>query len=190
MIGAMLSALLATASATTVKLDKSGAANVGSPAPSFGGWDTGGKQVLTLDGLRHKPTLSPLLITFGASWCHPCREGLPRLIALSKKHPELRLVLIDVETDGEPAQAWASELGLTAPAILDKFENIAKTYGVGSSQADGGKETLQLPRTFLVDITGRVRAIYREEGLDLEQVIETDLEAAKALVRPAATDSK
>ena len=186
MIIAIVSALLATAS--TVKLVESGAAKVGSPAPSFGGWDTAGKQVLTLDALRHKPQLSPLLITFGASWCHPCREGLPRLIELTKKHPEVRLVLIDVEGDGEKAQGWASEIGLTAPAILDKFENIAKTYGLGS--ADGDKQSMKLPRTFLVDATGRVRAIYREEGKDLEQVIEADLEAAKSPVRPASSEAK
>ena len=183
MTAPLVAALLAAAAAATVKLDASGAARVGSPAPSFGGWDTAGRQVLTLDSLRHKPALSPLLITFGASWCPPCRAGLPRLIELSKKHPELRLVLIDVEADGGKAQAWAGELGLTAPAILDKFENIASTYGLGGADAD--KQTMQLPRTFLVDAGGRVRAIYREEGADLEQVIEADLEAAKAPVRPA-----
>lgn len=186
-IAIVLAALLASPAATE-KLPQSGSARVNSPAPSFGGWDTGGKQVLTLDGLRHKPTLSPLLITFGASWCHPCREGLPRLIALEKKHPDLRLVLIDVLDDGEKAQAWAAEIGLTAPAILDKFGNIAKTYGLESGEGD--KQSMQLPRTFLVDASGRVRAIYREEGKDFEQVIEADLESAKSPVRPASTDAK
>jgi thiol-disulfide isomerase/thioredoxin len=188
MMLALVSLLLAATSATTVKLDASGSARVGAPAPSFGGWDLKTSQVLTLDGLRHKPQLSPLLITFGASWCHPCREGLPRLIALAKKHPELRLVLIDVVDDGETAQAWAGEIGLTAPAILDKFGNIAKTYGLDGGGGD--KQSMKLPRTFLVDASGRVRAIYREEGTDLEQVIEADLEAAKSPVRPAATDAK
>jgi hypothetical protein len=43
-----------------------------------------------------------------------------------------------------------------------------------------------LPRTFLVDQMGKVRAIYREEGADLEQVIEADLDASKTPVRPAS----
>ena len=188
MIAVLLSALLAAASVTTVKLETSGAAKVGSPAPSFGGWDTAGKQVLTFDALRHKPSLAPLLVTFGASWCAPCRAGLPRLIQLSKKHPELRLVLIDVEADAEKAQAWAGEIGLTAPAILDKFGNIAKTYGLDSAESD--RQSMKLPRTFLVDVAGRVRAIYREEGKDLEEVIEADLLAAKSPVRPASTETK
>src|SRR5207244_2064961 len=74
--------------------------------------------------------VAPLLITFGASWCKPCNEGLPRLKALTKKHSELRLVLIDVESDAQAAQEWAEKLGLEGPAILDKFDQVAKTYGV------------------------------------------------------------
>ena len=79
-------------------------------------------------------------------------------------------------------------IGLTAPAILDKFGNIARTYGLDSAESD--RQSMKLPRTFLVDLTGRVRAIYREEGKDLEQVIEADLLAAKSPVRPASTETK
>lgn len=180
--------LIAAAPAATVKLQQSGAARVGGAAPSFGGWDLSGRSVLTLDGLRRTPALAPLLITFGASWCKPCKEGLPRLAALAQRHPELRLVLIDVEADGQKAQEFAARAGVTGPALLDKFEQVAKTYGVAGG--DGGDEKLELPRTFLVDAMGRVRAIYREEGADLEQVIEADLLAAKTAVRPAAAEGE
>ncbi len=182
----LLALVLASAPIATVKLPESGAAKVGSAAPSFGGWDLAGRKVLTLDGIRRTPSMASLLITFGASWCKPCNEGLPRLVDLTKKHPELRLVLIDVESDAQKAQEFAAKVGVDGPAILDKFEQIAKTYGVsGIAQADG-KETTALPRTFLVDTMGKVRAIYREEGADLETVIETDLQASKTAVRPVS----
>ncbi len=177
-------ALLAAAPTATVKLQESGAAKVGSAAPSFGGWDLAGRKVLTLDGIRRTPAMSALLITFGASWCKPCNEGLPRLVEVTRKHPELRLVLIDVESDAQMAQAFAAGVGVTGPAILDKFEQIAKTYGL-SGQQDDGKQTTALPRTFLVDAMGKVRAIYREEGADLEKVIEADLEASRTAIRPS-----
>ena len=179
----LLAFLLSTAPVATVRLSESGSARVGGTAPSFGGWDLAGRKVLTLDGIRRTPSMAPLLITFGASWCKPCNEGLPRLVSLTKKHPELRLVLIDVESDGQQAQEFAKRVGMDGPAILDKFEQIAKTYGVS------GDEKMQLPRTFLVDPTGKVRAIYREEGEDLERVIEADLEAARTALRPV-TDTK
>jgi len=179
--------LLASAPTATVRLQESGSARVGTAAPSFGGWDLAGRKVLTLDGIRRTPAMAPLLITFGASWCKPCNEGLPRLVSLTKKHVELRLVLIDVESDAQKAQEFAQKMGVDGPAILDKFEQIAKTYGVAGSGGDGN-ETTALPRTFLVDQMGKVRAIYREEGADLETVIETDLEASKTAVRPASAD--
>lgn len=182
----LLALLLASASAVTVKLPESGAAKVGSAAPSFGGWDLAGRKVLTLDGVRRTPAMASLLITFGASWCKPCNEGLPRLVEVTRKHPELRLVLIDVESDAQKAQEFAAKMGVDGPAILDKFEQIAKVYGVSATAQADGKETTALPRTFLVDTMGKVRAIYREEGADLEKVIETDLEASKTPVRPVS----
>jgi len=176
----LLALLLAAAPVTTVRLFQSGSAKVGSAAPSFGGWDLTQGKVLTLDGLRRTPFLQPLLITFGASWCKPCVEGLPRLKALSVKHPEVRLVLIAVENDAAQAQKFVARVGIDGPVLLDKFEQVAKTYGVA------GEEKTQLPRTFLVDAGGRVRAIYSVEGDDFEKVIEADLEDAKTPVRPAA----
>jgi peroxiredoxin len=184
----LLAALLASAPTATVKLTESGAAKVGSAAPSFAGWDLTGRKVLTLDGIRRTPVMASLLITFGASWCKPCNEGLPRLVSLTKKHPELRLVLIDVESDAQKAQEFAARMGVDGPALLDKFEQTAKTYGVAGTGGDG-KETTALPRTFLIDDKGKVRGIYREEGADLEAVIEADLDAAKTAMRPAS-DSK
>ena len=169
--GALL--LLAAAPEKTERLLESGSAKVGGMAPSFGGWDLGGKNVLAFDKLLKSPGPAQLLVTFGASWCAPCREGLPRMVALAKKHPdELRLVLIVVEQDAQKAQEFAATSGVTGPAILDKFEVIAKSYGLH----DNGK--LALPRTFLISAKGRVTAIYREEGKDLEAVIEGDLRQA------------
>jgi peroxiredoxin len=184
----VLAVLFASAPVVTVKLPESGAAKLGSAAPSFGGWDLQGRKVLTLDGIRRTPVMASLLITFGASWCKPCNEGLPRLVGVTKKHPELRLVLIDVESDAQKAQEFAAKMGVDGPAILDKFEQIAKTYGVAGNAAADGKETTALPRTFLVDTMGKVRAIYREEGEDLERVIESDFEASKTAVRPVSAD--
>jgi len=178
--GLVAAVLLAGATAQTVKLQESGQARVGNVAPSFGGWDLAGKSVLTFDKLLKTPSPAPLLITFGASFCAPCNIGLPRMVALQKKHPEMRLVLVDVEPDAAAAQEFAKKRGMEGPALLDKFETIARSYGLH----ENGK--LDLPRTFLVDAKGRVRAIYRQEGDDLEAVIEADLAALPAPGAPAA----
>jgi peroxiredoxin len=170
------------APAGTVKLQQSGAAKVGAMAPSFGGWDLSGRNVLTLDSLRRTPSAAPLLVTFGASWCTACAKGLPRLKAIAARSG-LRLVYIDVEMDEAKAVDFAARMGIDGPALLDKFGAIAKTYGLSDEGSQG--EVTSLPRTFLLDEKGRVRAIYREEGADLEQVIEADLAAARATAKSA-----
>jgi thiol-disulfide isomerase/thioredoxin len=156
----------------TVKLDKSGEAKMGSIAPSFGLWGLEGDGPFTLDKLRKEPQPSPLLITFGASWCPPCREGLPRLKALADKHPEVRLVLVNLDQTTTAARAWLAEVGFKGPVLHDKFEVCAKLYGAA------GEQKTSLPKTVLVDVKGRVRAIYSMEGPDFEKLIEADLKAA------------
>jgi thiol-disulfide isomerase/thioredoxin len=168
----------------TVKLEHSGEARVGSMAPSFGLWGVNGDGPFVLERLRKTPSPAPMLITFGASWCAPCRTGLPRLKALAEKNPPLRLVLIDLDREAAEARTWLQELGWSAAALHDKFEVCARLYGAAANNKSS------LPRTFLVDAKGRVRAIYSIEGADLEAVIEADLKAAVASpglqVEPAA----
>jgi peroxiredoxin len=171
----MIGALLLAAS-LTFRLPESGAAKVGAPAPSFGGWDLDERTVVTLDSLRHPP--APMLLTFGASWCTACAKGLPRLRAVARKHPEVHLVLVDVESDAAKARAFAGRYDLAGSTVLDKFGAIAGRYGLSMDEGDG--RTTSLPRTFLLDAAGTVRAIYGAEGDDLEAAIETDL----ANVRP------
>ena len=174
----LLALLLAAPAGATERLEESGPVRVGAAAPAFGGWDLTGTRVRTLEGLRRTPFLQPVLLAFAASWCKPCVEGLPRLQALAAKHPEVRLVLVDVESDAARAQAFASRAGFDGPALLDKLEQIATAYGVG------GEGKANLPRTFLIDAGGTVRAIYGAPGTDLEGAIAMDLEAAKVPLRP------
>ena len=169
-----LAAALLLAAAPTARLSESGPVRVGEAAPVFGGWDLSGERVLTLEGLRRTPFLQPLLLTFAGSWCKPCAEALPRLRALADKHPEVRLVLVDVETEPMRAQAFAARASYDGLALLDKLEQIATAYGVG------GEAKAELPRTFLIDAGGKVRAIYGTPGDDLERAIEADLIAARS----------
>src|SRR5690349_2743233 len=173
--------LLVAAPLNTVRVAESGSARVGATAPQFGGWDLAGQRALTLDGLRRTPYLAPLLITFDASSCKPCLESVPRLKAFLKRHPELRLVFVMMDAEPEKAQQFAAKVAAgDAPAVLDKLELIAKQYGIA------GEQKAQLPRTFLIDAGGKVRAIYAAEGEDLERVLETDFEAVKPASRPAS----
>jgi thiol-disulfide isomerase/thioredoxin len=171
--------LLSFSPPATERLQQSGKARVGDQAPPFGAWDLSRRTIIGLKQLLREPGGRPLLITFGASWCPPCNEGFPRLVALQKRlNDQFRLLLIAVDENAEEAQAFARRHGFDGPAILDKFQTIAKDYCE--------QESLQLPRTFLVSASGRGVAIYGREGADLEDLIQADLKALKDEGAPAA----
>src|SRR5882724_9240266 len=146
----LVALLLAAMPSATVRLFESGSAKVGSAAPSFGGWDLKGERVLTLDGVRRTPFLAPLLITFGASWCKPCIEGLPRLNKFARGHPEMRLVFIDVESEPEKAQQLAAKTGIDAAA------KIRAIYGVEGEDLEKVLE-LDLEAARIPDLPSKLR---------------------------------
>jgi len=170
----LVALLLISAPAKTVKMAESGAARVGGMAPAFAGWDLTGQRMLTLAGLLRAPGVAALLVSFARSDCRPCADALPRLWSVAQRHREVQLLLVDVEADREKAQQFAGSMKLEGPALLDKFEQAAKAYGA---------EQKEMPRTFLIDGNGRVRAIYGLDADDFEKVVEEDLEAARIPLR-------
>ena len=123
---------------------------VGKPALDF--------TLSTLDGAE--VSLSqfygrPVLITFWASWCLPCREEMPELVQSYEDHKTEGLMILGVNltySDTLPdVQAFASEFNITFPVLLDKdgavAENLYKIPGVPTSifvSRDGTIERIQV----------------------------------------------
>ena len=94
------------------------------------------------------------IIDFWASWCAPCRQENPNVVALYKEFHDKGLNIIGVSLDrkGE-ATKWKEAIakdGLTWTQISNlKFwdDPIAQKYNVKS-----------IPATFLVDANGKIIA--------------------------------
>jgi peroxiredoxin len=125
----------------------SGSAAIGSIAPDFSAPATDGKP-LSLNASLGKVTI----IDFWASWCKPCREENPNVVALYNELHAKGLNIIGVSLDKDAA-AWKAAIAkdkLTWNQISNlKFweEPIAATYGVQS-----------IPATFILDATGKIVA--------------------------------
>ena len=94
-----------------------------------------------------------VIIDFWATWCPPCRKGIPDFVSLQKEFGDDKLVILGVNLDqGRPDQIvpmvrqFADNYNINYPVLMHDFK-IVNAYG--------GIESI--PTTFVVDKNGRVR---------------------------------
>lgn len=91
-----------------------------------------------------------LLVNFWATWCPPCREEIPDLVALQKELGPQGFTILGVSTDQEGAEAvrpFVDEYDINYPIVVDTTRSLQESslgpvYG--------------LPTTFVVNADGQV----------------------------------
>jgi cytochrome c biogenesis protein CcmG/thiol:disulfide interchange protein DsbE len=118
---------------------------VGQPAPDFVATDVDGKQVRVSD-LRGKV----VWLTFGASWCQPCRAENPDIKATSEAFRDRGVVVLQVYINQDQASVidYASRVGLAYTKIADSDDQIATNYRI-----------LGIPAHFFIDRDGILREL-------------------------------
>lgn len=173
--------------ATTERLTESGAVRVGDAAPDFGGWTLDGG-VATLPRLMSGPggtSAKGLVLSFFATWCKPCRTGLAELHRAAPALGErgFGIALVAVGQGADEVRPYLAELGVELTAVEDRFGKVAERYGVASTAGDA-----TLPRTFVLDGGGVVRAILGREGHDFAALLlAASAGPAGTSIRPPAT---
>lgn len=101
----------------------------GQAAPPLKVTTTSGQQV-TLANYRGRV----LVIDFFATWCPPCRESIPHLVALNSKYGRLGLQVLGLSLDegGErELKAFVADKRLNYPVAI-AGDDLATEYGVRS----------------------------------------------------------
>nr|NLI50156.1 TlpA family protein disulfide reductase [Propionibacterium sp.] len=118
------------AAGASTPVQVSGAATVplvGKPAPDFTATTLDGRQI-TVSQLKGRP----VWLTFGATWCAPCRVEAPDLQAAFAAHRASGLEVVSVYTAQEATavREYAELLGLTYAHVPDPQSRAAASYGV------------------------------------------------------------
>ncbi len=76
----------------------------------------------------------PVVLTFWATWCGPCRHDFPEIAAAVRSHPDLAVLAVDEgESSGQVRDYLRSVLGADAPlftTLLDSDRSIGARYAV------------------------------------------------------------
>lgn len=72
-----------------------------------------------------------VVINFFATWCPPCREEIPGLIALSKTYPTEKVTFIGISVDQDPKKLapFMQSMEIKYP-VFQAAEDIPQLFGV------------------------------------------------------------
>ena len=153
----------------TQTVDLLGPVSVGKPMPTFGGHTLAGQYLSFKNVLNQDQTV---VVSYFATWCGPCRKGLPVIEKVVNADSNVTAVYIAFgEKSAGKVHHFAEELSLEGTIILDKFETIGVRHGIA-----GNGESTKLPRTFVLGADGTVKTIFTVEGDDFEEHLKTAIQ--------------
>ncbi len=114
--------------------------NIGRPAPEFVMSD--GVQTVDLARLRGKV----VVLNLWATWCAPCVEELPSLLALQQKMPGLAVVGVSTDQDDAVYRRFLVKHQVNLLTVRDADQKVNALYG-----------TVLIPETYIIDRNGILR---------------------------------
>lgn len=119
----------------------------GKPAPTF--------SLMGLDDKAHDLGEAigrdVVLLDFWASWCPPCREGLPAIAALHEEFKDrgLTTYAVNIGESGREAAGFLNKAKLDLPVLLDETAHVANLYAVSG-----------IPQTVIIGRDGVVHTVH------------------------------
>ncbi len=110
------------------------------------------EKTVRLSDLKGKP----VWLTFGASWCQPCRAENPDIQAMSEEFADSDLIVlaIFIAEDASAVRDYADRVGLTYRKVADPDTRIASDYRI-----------MGIPSHYFIDRSGVLR-LMKIGGLD------------------------
>ncbi len=119
---------------------------IGKPAPAFRLEKLSGGAPIALADFKGKP----VVINFWATWCVPCMQEHPEMVAASRRlRDQVQFLGVVFDDKEENVRAFLEENGSPYPSLLDPDGKTAVAYGVAG-----------VPETYFVDPQGVIVSKY------------------------------
>ena len=119
---------------------------IGKPAPAFALREVGTSNTIDIAQYRGKP----LIINFWATWCGPCWEEHPVLVANARMlQPNVQFLGVVFQDKEDKILGFLQQRGTAYPTVVDDRGKTASAYGVGG-----------VPETYFLDGNGTIVAKY------------------------------
>lgn len=113
----------------------------------------------------------PVVVNFWASWCGPCKDEAPRLVAAAKAHTgDVVFLGLDVQDFERDALRFLERYGINYPSARDGGDGTFDAYGLTG-----------LPETYFLDRRGRV--VLHSIGEISAEELEAGIRAARSGVQ-------
>ena len=92
-----------------------------------------------------------IYVDFWASWCRPCKNSFPWMIAMKQRFRDkpFEIIAINLDNDKALADEFLASQAINFPVGFDPEARIAESYGVEG-----------MPSSFLIDPQGKLRIRY------------------------------
>ena len=132
----------------------------GKTAPTFYAKTLDGEKFFLSEELKKQ---KPVVLSFFATWCAPCRKEIPVLNKIQNEHPGVSFYLVDVSNleqggiklteDPDEVRKMIESMNVTMTVLMDKYGVAAESYGA-----------LELPKTVVIDQGGEI--VYEKTGYE------------------------
>lgn len=145
----------------------------GAPAQAgMEGQDAPEIELTMLDGQAFKLSevkAKVVVLDFWATWCPPCREGLPKLQAVhdwaKAQGKDVAVYTVNLQELPEQARAFMQKAKLNMPVVMDADGKAGEAYQVQS-----------IPQTFVIS-GGKVRHVHVGFDPKMDETLKAEIEA-------------